>query len=537
MLNKLIPRLGPTTRFLLGLAGILALMLVTAAAWWLLSARPRISIQAPAECNYFVVSADGQTLATSHTQSLILWDLASAEIRKSLPINRGSYPPSTDDHAHQHWLSPDGQTVVYVERDARMEQPVTSLKLWNATCNQEPVLLTEAVRVETFLAGSVVTQGNGSITIWDAVSGQQRKSWKREEGFIRHPASAWAVGDDLLVVQPNTHTLIVCDAHTLTERFRFPGIDFQQIAVLGTAQAKLLAAAEEGSVTVWDLTTGQKLGSFLLPLDGQAGSGSARCLTTGERLAGSLPLKSSCRLLRLSADGVHLLGIVDTPPSTSPGEVAFVPGNFRLYRWDLPPSSSMHPPEQQEFLSHTPDCLSPDGQFLFHHEGTGSPLLSCTATKQPPTPLLGLDIAVSPTSFAPNSKILAGVSQSQPGFLSRWLDGPEPNYRLDLKLWNVATGRELAVFKDNLTFTFFPDGNSLVTRNDEGVFEIWDIPPLRPWWIDYGLPVLFVFLILVAGWHSLRFRKKVGSSAQFIASDALPDMIPSPLVGKGSDGG
>ena len=59
-----------------------------------------------------------------------------------------------------------------------------------------------------------------------------------------------------------------------------------------------------------------------------------------------------------------------------------------------------------------------------------------------------------------------------------------------------------------------------------GTIQVWDLPPRRPWWINYGLPVLFVLLVLLGARHCVRFRKQLTHSANAVA--AMPiDNVPA----------
>jgi hypothetical protein len=63
--------------------------------------------------------------------------------------------------------------------------------------------------------------------------------------------------------------------------------------------------------------------------------------------------------------------------------------------------------------------------------------------------------------------------------------------------WSVPDGQRIAYFDRCPTSSFFfPDSKSLAILHGE-TFEIWDMPPRRPWWIECGLPVLFALLLLL----------------------------------------
>jgi hypothetical protein len=114
MLNGMRQRLGPTTRFLLGLAGILALLIIVGGFWWLVPAWPQAKCTTPVPCWDMLISEGGHTILTVHSDALILWDASSGLERHRLKIDNstakmiGMSPVSA-------LLAPDGQTVAFSE--------------------------------------------------------------------------------------------------------------------------------------------------------------------------------------------------------------------------------------------------------------------------------------------------------------------------------------------------------------------------------------------------------------------------------------
>src|SRR5262249_32167378 len=158
---------------------------------------------------------------------------------------------------------------------------------------------------------------------------------------------------------------------------------------------------------------------------------------------------------------------------------------------------------------------SPDGQWL----KDDLTMMSYSATTlEPQSTLAGFDepLNLKPmaggmnpleNAFAPDSKTLAGWGPLRPpGMIARFLGKSE--WTRKMTLWEIPSGRQLALFKDSTAYAYFPDGKSLATWAKEGTIAIWDIPPRRPWWIDYGLPILFTLLMLLGIWHCIRFRRK-----------------------------
>src|SRR5262249_52293765 len=76
-----------------------------------------------------------------------------------------------------------------------------------------------------------------------------------------------------------------------------------------------------------------------------------------------------------------------------------------------------------------------------------------------------------------------------------------------LQLWELATGKELADYAGCTSYEFFPDGRLATWRDN--TLEIWDVPPKRAWWIEYGLPVIFALLLFFGArlvWLAFRAR-------------------------------
>ena len=61
----------------------------------------------------------------------------------------------------------------------------------------------------------------------------------------------------------------------------------------------------------------------------------------------------------------------------------------------------------------------------------------------------------------------------------------------------LATGREVASFSPCDQFTYFPGQQAPGDHSGRRHRGNLDIPPRRPWYIDYGLPVLFALLVLI----------------------------------------
>src|SRR5262249_12636478 len=118
-------RLGPSTGFLLRLAGLLALLLIVAGLWWSLPPMPRVACTTSGKCHRLEFSTDGSTMATLTTDEaekaeLVLWNVATGKKLASRPVqwhrSQGGAPENYSaayHHVPLVRLSPDGKTVVY----------------------------------------------------------------------------------------------------------------------------------------------------------------------------------------------------------------------------------------------------------------------------------------------------------------------------------------------------------------------------------------------------------------------------------------
>jgi hypothetical protein len=211
-------------------------------------------------------------------------------------------------------------------------------------------------------------------------------------------------------------------------------------------------------------------------------------LNTGREF-GSIPTMTSGGGVEFSADGTRLITELD-------------------YIWDI----TVSPPcrlggEQGQRLQ-----FSPDGKWLRAYSCLTGPIDTmaffdaATFTKQPmPSEISALTIGPDTQSIAGKAQVTASAFQQ---WLARWLPGPArpPSYEA-LRVWTFPGWQEIATFPDAEAFAYLPDGRSIAVGRKEGSIEIWDIPPRRPWYIDYGLPVLFALLVLLGVrmvWRAVR---------------------------------
>ena len=178
-------RFEATTRLLLGLTGILALLLSTVGAWWWLPVRPLASLPTEAgTCFHIYISPNSQTLVAVYDKSLAVWDLDRRQAVAVIPYDWGEeveWPKLTPDIL----LAPNGQTVA-LARDNRLGPP-PHVRLWHFATQPEPIALPDSDGLVGFTADSetlLVRHGDFNKR-WDTSTAQERASPLDSPGHIR----------------------------------------------------------------------------------------------------------------------------------------------------------------------------------------------------------------------------------------------------------------------------------------------------------------------------------------------------------------
>lgn len=458
-------RLSPSSRFLLTLAAQIALLTVIAALWCWLPVRPTISwkTSSPQGPAAIYISQNGQSLATVDDSSLALWDVATGrqlvELRDLCSQIPGGLIRPEDPLIRTAWLSPDGQTVLYEARDGW-------LKLWNAQCHPVPLPLTEHAENLAISLDSralIVLSSSGPMR-WELPSGRACPQFSSQGKWLRCELSQSA-GGPFLKAPLDDDPLSIFQMPTQIKTIPpIAGTDLIAVSQNG----EVAASWNDAAVRIFDLISRRQRCSI-------------RVLPEEEPFA------------LLNEDGSRLLMALRR--------------DIDKWDWQLWDVASESARRLASVGDGTDPVLSPDGQWLcLRHFPPGETVLSEAGTCRRAISLGD----VRWIEFSPDSRTLAGWREANSPTRLAWLDWLFRRKTADdplLTFWESATGKEIAAFSGPCSYAFFPDGRRFATWRDNTV-DVWDIPPRRPWCIEYGLPVVFACLLILGCRLAWRFRRE-----------------------------
>lgn len=132
----------------------------------------------------FTLTENGATLVSAHRDQLLVWDIASGRVTRTIPIS----PDEMGKDAVGVAISPDDRTMALVRNDHRIRlldfgsgQPLPA----QAQSHEASVLSVAFTPDGRTLATS---GADGSVRVWDATNGAARSHFKLSKGY------AWAVG-------------------------------------------------------------------------------------------------------------------------------------------------------------------------------------------------------------------------------------------------------------------------------------------------------------------------------------------------------
>jgi len=271
-----------------------------------------------------------------------------------------------------------------------------------------------------------VAGDSGEVILWDAATGQPRRELK----VYRPRGVAFSPDGRRLATVPFSRSFQVWDVATGKELFRLQGKNVVQ-CVAFSPDGQYLLSAHIGSLILWDPSTGKRLREF------------------------SLQTTAHPQSLAFAPDSRTVaLGTSD--------------GDLRL--WDLEAGQEVlvltgHRHEVESV------AFSPDGKILASGSLDLTVRLWEVASGKEILTLRGHRRAVTSVVFSPDGKVVASGS----GASREPIWTKEPN---KVRLWDVATGEELAPFQghgtDVLCLAFSPDGSRLASGLRNSTVLLWD---------------------------------------------------------------
>ncbi|MBK7900052.1 MAG: PD40 domain-containing protein [Betaproteobacteria bacterium] len=351
----------------------------------------------------FCASCD-RLLTASRDGTAIVWDAHSGKAVRILDGHEGPVLASA--------LSSDGKLALTASN-------VGPVRLWDIDSSKQPTRLPSQEGNAPHVAFSrdgqrILTATDGGwLHVWDR-SGKKIDSWSE--------AHAWPTTTDgeRIFMQRNEdgrYTGFLVEAKT-GRRVSTLSADTRFVAARFSADgSKLLTAAEDGVVQVWEVLTGRE---------------------TGVMRGHSEPVKS----IAIGGDGRHVLtGSQD--------------GTARLWEGFVPPNGNVILPLPQNAISVT---FSADSRLVLAASGDRTARLWNLEGRELAV-LRGHDNGLSTASFGPEGTLLTSSE-----------DGTA-------RLWN-ADGSPLAVLAGHTdavsSAVFSPDGKTILTASEDATARLWD---------------------------------------------------------------
>jgi WD40 repeat protein/tRNA A-37 threonylcarbamoyl transferase component Bud32 len=356
---------------------------------------------------------DGRRLMGSGSgERAVIWDLAHGSTRLS----------DGDAHLSSAALSPDGATVAVGGYDGvvRLWDSVTGQLLGTAAAHREGVLVAAFSPDGQRLATAGL---DGLVRVWDVArpaQPQQLVAGSPTRGLVLSELRPW------LVTACVDDTVRAFDTRTGEVVRAVPTGPEPVVAIaLGWDERALITAHEDRSVHVWDLDSGEHLGTF--------------AEHTGA-IRGLVGVPGGPRMISAGRDGrVTLLDLASGEARTLVQDDAPI--------WGL--------------------TLSPDGRSVAAGDAEGRVRLWSVEDGSSLLELAGHDDWVTGVAFSADGRRIASAGKDA-----------------RVMLWDAESGERLAELSGHRRWVndvaFSADGRRLVTAGDDGLVILWDVASARP---------------------------------------------------------
>jgi WD40 repeat protein len=333
-----------------------------------------------------------------------------------------------------------------------------------------------------------------SLRYWDTDTGELRHSLEYPGGDVMVNL-CWA--GSMAAETRRDQSVTVWDLKRRAVVLRVPGYqpslkNYAVRTALLSRDGRRLVTSGGGPVSIWDVSKAARIGQI------------------------DWPEEEAILALHLSPNGLRLIVELASRVETGTEDVFQLLQQQRVRRtlvWDI---GSMPPRELGRLHGELAEAqvFSSDSKWI-HSSSSGTKGWYDATTLEPRT-----DLDLTDVSFAPDFQTMARLVSYQPGFVDRLL-GRGVAQDKALEIADAATGSKLAHLPQCNLFRYFPDSKRTAVWQENGTLSIWQIPPRRPWYIEFGLPILFVLLLMLAIRHCLRFRKKLVRAANDAPSKSI----------------